>query len=211
MLEKIRVQKIFGERLKEAREQNNLTIKSLSEIIHLTEATLSRYENGLMGAKRTTINELAFHLKVNPIWLLGYDAEKYTIENNQTSKPIPILGKIAAGTPILAHENIEGYEFVPENSKADFCLRVQGDSMNGARIYNNDLVFIRQQNIVETGEIAAVQIDGENATLKRFYKMGNQIILRSENHAYKEQIYNKSDFKEIKILGKCLFAKFEIN
>lgn len=213
-MDKNELMKIFGERLKELRESYGMTIKQVADTVHLTEATMSRYENGKMGAKRTTIQILASYFKVNPAWLMGYpSADKY-LESELTEpklKKIPILGYIAAGTPIFAEENIEGYEYVPDYSKADFCLRVKGDSMINARIYDGDMVYIRKQPEVETGEIAAVIIDGENATLKRFYKMGNQIILRPENPSHKEQIYTKTEFKEVTIVGKCIACKFWID
>lgn len=73
----------------------------------------------------------------------------------------PLLGNIACGEPIFANEERELYVEAGANIQADFCLRAKGDSMIGARIYDGDIVFIKQQPMVEDGEIAAVLIEDE--------------------------------------------------
>ena len=94
---------------------------------------------------------------------------------------------------------------------ADFVLKVHGDSMTGARINDGDYVFIRQQPEVENGEIAAVAI-GDDATLKRFYKYGNMIVLRSENPKYKDMEFSESDVieKNIHIIGKAVAFQSDV-
>ena len=115
---------------------------------------------------------------------------------------VPIVGTIAAGTPILAEENIEGYAPL-QDKKADFALTVKGDSMIGDNIHPGDIVFIKQQPTVEIGEIAAVLIDGD-ATLKHFYRDGDSVTLVSSNTKYKPMIYHKGDCDEFRILGKAV-------
>jgi repressor LexA len=110
----------------------------------------------------------------------------------------------------LALENIIGYEYIPVNVKADFCLKVKGDSMINARINNGDIVFIRQQPDIENGEIAAVIVDGEEATLKKVYKYPGTITLRPENPNYQEMVFDKKSFKSINIIGKCVAVKFSL-
>lgn len=83
-----------------------------------------------------------------------------------STKRFPLLGDIACGKPIMANEEKELYVEAGTNIHADFCLKAKGDSMIGARIYDGDIVFIRKQEMVNNGEIAAVIIDDE-ATLKR--------------------------------------------
>ena len=137
--------------------------------------------------------------------------DKYHQLNNLDCKPLNILGTIAAGIPILAQEDIEGVEYVPKNFHADFCLRVKGDSMIGARILDGDIVYIRKQPDVENGEIAAVIIDNEDATLKRVYKRNGIITLRPENPMYEEKTYcPKRDNVKIDIIGKAVFFKSEV-
>ena len=123
---------------------------------------------------------------------------------------IPILGRIAAGVPIYAEENIEGYTYTDLNGGAEyFGLRVRGDSMNAARIYDGDIVIIRRQDIVENGEIAAVLIDDQDATLKRFSRHGDIVTLmpQSTNPVNQPFVY---DLKEttVKILGLVVKVEF---
>ena len=110
---------------------------------------------------------------------------------------------IAAGQPIFAEEHFESYVEAGANIRADFCLRVKGDSMINARICDGDIVFIRKQPDVNDGEIAAVLIDNE-ATLKRVYKKKGEIILVAENPAYKPLVYKGEELNEIRILGKAI-------
>ena len=101
----------------------------------------------------------------------------------------------------------EEYEFQVDTTdeiKSDFALKCKGDSMIGARIYDGDIVFVRKQETVENGEIAVVAIEDE-ATLKRFYKYNDLIVLRAENPAYKDMVFSPSDHKQIRILGKAVW------
>ena len=126
-------------------------------------------------------------------------------------KRIPILGRIAAGAPIYAEENIEGYTFTDLNGGAEyFALRVRGDSMNAARIFDGDIVIIRRQDIVENGEIAAVLIDDQDATLKRFSRNGDTVTLipQSTNPEHQPFVYNLKD-TSVKILGLVIKVEFQ--
>lgn len=175
----------IGVRLKTSREQNDLTIKDVATRIGLSASTISRYENGIVeNVSLPTMQMLADLYKVNVLWLLGKSEDKHerTI-NKQSTISVPLVGTIAAGTPILAEENIERYFNIDSSIKADFCLRIKGDSMINEGIHNNDIVFIHQQPILENGEIGAVIIDGE-ATLKRFYKTNTGIVLQPANEKY---------------------------
>jgi len=101
-------------------------------------------------------------------------------------------------------EEKEVYVDSTTDVKADFILIAKGDSMTGARINDGDLVFVRQQPEVENGDIAVVAIDDE-ATLKRFYKYSDDlIVLRAENPEYKDMEYRPGDHKDIRVLGKAV-------
>ena len=115
----------------------------------------------------------------------------------------PRLGVIACGEPILAAENIDDYDLVPENINCDFTLLCKGDSMINARINDGDIVYIREQPQVENGEIAAVLIDNE-ATLKRVYIYKDKVVLQPENTKYSPMVYSKEEMNEIRILGKAV-------
>lgn len=201
---------LFGKRLAEVMTDNNDTTYSLGEYLQLSNATISRYTTGGMAPKIPTVQAIAEKYGVDPMWLMGTEGASKYGEKNQAIKKIPILGTIAAGTPILAHENIEGYEHVPEDTKVDFCLYIKGDSMIGARILDGDMVYIRKQPEVENGEIAAVIIDAEEATLKRFYRLNGTVILRAENPNYADKVFNKKDMKQVNVLGKAIFFKSEV-
>jgi len=194
---------LFGNRLLESMRDNNDTTYSLAEYLHLSPSAISRYTTGDMAPKIPTVQAIAGKYGIRPSWLMGIEGENKYPETEEKAKRIPIVGTIAAGLPLLTQENIEGFEYVPENLDVDFCLRVKEDSMMNARILDGDLVFIRKQQEVENGEIAAVLID-QDATLKRFYNINGMVILRSENPNYPEMIYTKKDMKEVSILGKAV-------
>lgn len=118
-------------------------------------------------------------------------------------RKIPLVGTIACGTPILADQNIEEYVSIPKNITADFALTCKGDSMINARIFDGDVVYIRQQQTVENGEIAAVLIDNE-ATLKRVQLFDDHIILQPENPMYKPLAFWGEEMNTVRILGKAV-------
>ena len=194
--------KEIGNRIKSKRLEKQLTLKELGEQIGVASSTILRYENGEIGTiKLPVIESIAKVLEVDPAWLI-LKSEKpipYKVEKFEVKK-IPLLGTIAAGTPILAEENIEDYFSIDAKIKADFALKIRGDSMIGAAIFPEDIVFIRKQDHLENGDIGAVLIE-ENATLKKFYKQDNTIILQSENDMYKPIILTNGN---VKILGKLV-------
>jgi SOS-response transcriptional repressor LexA len=115
-------------------------------------------------------------------------------------KRIPILGRIAAGVPITAVENIEGYEWVDDES-IDYGLVVKGDSMIPL-IREDSAIYVAKDLPVENGDVVVALVDGldgADATVKRYYKWGNQVILKPENPSYKEQEYSA---KDVRIVGK---------
>lgn len=199
---------VFPQRLNECLEASDMKDYQLAEYLHLSPGTISRYKTGDIAPKVTAIIAMAELFSVRHNWLMGIDDEKY-----DTTKPgykqIPILGRIAAGKPLNVEEDVMGYEYVPDAVPVDFALQVHGDSMIGARIFDKDIVFFRKQDMVETGEIAAVQIDSQEYTLKRVYYDKRSIELRSENPMYPPLVYRDSDRKEVHILGKAIRAVFE--
>ncbi len=199
------IPEIFAKRLSQMIAERGESCHSVAAAVHMSAGTISRYCNKLIDKPKTAVVwMLAEYLRVDPTWLMGYDAP-YTQAADLMpveARRVPMLGQIAAGRPIYADEQHDCY--VEANAdRADFCLKVKGDSMIGARIYDGDTVFIHAQPDVEDGEIAVVLIDDE-ATLKRVYKMGDRIILRAENPAYPPMEFCKSDGKVLRILGKAV-------
>ena len=115
------------------------------------------------------------------------------------TRPVPLLGTIAAGEPILAEQALAVAD-CEAGIHCDFALRVKGDSMVGARIHDGDVVFIRRQDDVADGQIAAVVIDDE-ATLKRVYHVKNGLQLLSENPKYPPMMFTLNECGAIRILG----------
>lgn len=206
----------FGDRLKQLRTEHGLTMEALVNAIRdkypgtsINKSQVSRYESNLVKPKQfDTIETLAEFFDVHVNYMMGRSNNRHGDSNSY--KRVPILGTIAAGIPILAQEDLQGYEYVPQSNPVDFCLIVKGDSMINARIFNGDIVYIRQQPDVENGEIAVVMLDDEEATLKRVYKFSGNVILKAENPVYKETLISKTKIKSLKILGKALYFKSEV-
>lgn len=207
----------FKKRLNQALSLRNMKPSELAEKSGMHKSRISQYTNGLYEAKQDAVYKLAKALDVNEAWLMGFDVpiERIEYRNYPTNlykietKKLPILGSIAAGQPITANQELEHYVEVGTNVKADFCLKVKGDSMINARIQDGDIVFIRQQPTVEEGQIAAVLID-EEATLKRVYTANGEIILMAENPNYKPLIYKPEDGKNIRIIGKAVAFQSDV-
>ena len=114
---------------------------------------------------------------------------------------VPLIGEIACGTPILAEENIEDWVDLPRHIHADYALTCRGESMVGAGICDGDVVYIRQQPEVLNGQIAAVRVDDDTATLKRFYRAGDTVTLVAENPAIAPQVFSGAELGRLCVLG----------
>ena len=164
----------IGKRIKEIRISKNITQDELALKIGTTKQTIYKYENEIVtNIPSQKIELISNALNTTPDYLMGWSDKStddlYSIPGiNPIPKTYkrPRLGTIACGEPILAEENIETYDDIPDNIKCDFTLVCKGDSMINARINDGDIVYIKQQSQVDNGEIAAVLIDNES-TLKR--------------------------------------------
>src|SRR5699024_10773533 len=120
-----------------------------------------------------------------------------------TARYAPIIGKVTAGSPITAIENIEEYTPIPSSiaSTSDnvFVLNVEGDSMINAGILDGDKVIVKQQNTADNGDIVVAMTEDDEATVKRFYKEKNHIRLQPENDALEPIILH-----QVSILGKVI-------
>lgn len=198
--------------LKARRTKLGLTQLDVANAVGVSEATVSRWESGdIANMKRSRIASLASVLKISPSIIMGWNgtpeirlpSDVITIIPMPTMRKVPLIGSIACGTPILAEENCEGEVDVPDHIRADFALRCKGDSMINARIFDGDIVYIRQQESVEHGEIAAVIIDDE-ATLKRVYLYEDHISLEAENPQYRPLVYWEAEMNNVRILGRAV-------
>ncbi len=200
----------IGERIRLAREKIGMSQVDMADKIGVSKQNLYKYERGLVTNIPSDKIELIGKLTgVSPAYLMGWDnTETEPLPPNCfpiEKKKFPLLGNIACGEPIFADEDFEGYVEAGADIDADFCLRASGDSMIGARIHDGDIVFIKQQPIVDNGQIAAVLI-GNEATLKRFYydQASDTVQLMAENPSYAPIVKMKSDLNDIRILGRAI-------
>lgn len=214
--------KIIGERLKYARDElRGMSLQDVAEASGVARSTVQRYETAkIQNIKLPVVESFARVLNVNPAWLIGKSDDMEISSTNfidtslfpnvfplPKTKKVPLLGTIACGEPILATENIEAYVDMDSDIHADFALRCQGDSMINARIMDGDLVYIRKQDMVENGEIAAVLLDDcseSQATLKRVYISDDKIRLCAENPNYQDIVFFENDMNKVRIIGKAV-------
>ncbi|MEB3428842.1 transcriptional repressor LexA [Citroniella saccharovorans] len=197
----------IGDRINKKRLEKGMTLEELGKKVGVSKVTIHKYESKVItNIPSDRIEAMAKALDVSPAYLMGWDDEKDLsdipgIILPEKLKKIPILGVIACGEPIFAEENYDGYFMLDQNlPQADFILKAKGDSMIDMGIHEGDLVFLRQQPMVENGEVGAVLIDNE-ATLKKIYINEHEIILQPCNRNYPPIVVKTGD---IKIMGKLV-------
>ena len=189
------------------KKKNHLTNEDISRMSGVPKPTLDKITSG--ATKKPSLETVRAIAKALDLTLDDFSDEgERSIMTLPGVLPIPHmakkprLGAIACGDPILAVENTEGYDDVPDSIHCDFTLICKGDSMIGARIHDGDIVYIRQQPDVENNEIAAVIIDEESVTLKRVYRNDDYLVLMSENPTFAPIIINGGH--TARIIGKAV-------
>ena len=193
-------------RLRDAINGSGYSLSQISQMTDIPKSTLQRWTSGQI--KKVPVDEIvaiADAIGTSAKWIMGWGDDTpipADIMPPPKTRRIPILGTIACGTPIEAIQNYDGEAFVPEDVRCDFALRCKGDSMKDARINDGDLVYIRAQPQVESGQIAAVLIDGE-ATLKRVYYHPGSVVLMPANPAYDPIVLDPAtaDPDSVRVLG----------
>lgn len=203
-------------RIKLLREEKNIYQKDLAKLLNVSIPAINYYENEKRAMDTKTALTLAEYFGVSVDYLLGKTDVRNNIDtSNKRVYMCPVYGQISAGQPNWAEECIEGRLMLdPDlmgivNPEEHFFLRVNGESMNKV-IRNGAFALIHKQDTVESGEIAVVLVNGYDATLKKFTRQGDLIILepQSNDESFKTQVYDKTI--PIKILGKYV-GKMEIN
>lgn len=195
----------LGERIKRRREELGMTLLQVANQVGVSEATVQRYESGeIKNPKQPRIRALARALSVDVNYLMDWEDEggMSPLPHNLVGvrrKRIPLLGEIAAGAPILAEGEYDAYVSCDDAVRCDFALRISGDSME-PRIQDGDIVFIREQDDVDDGQIAAVLID-DSATLKHVYHIPGGVQLVSDNPRYRPMIFTSENSDSCRILG----------
>lgn len=206
--------KIFAANLTQLLKEREVTQAELAAKMKVAPSTVSSWCTGDKMPRMDKIVWLAEYFSVNRSNLLEKKSYPEVVFDNVFPiqlKKYRLLGEIACGEPIFCDEERESYIMSGTEIKADFCLKCKGDSMINARIYDGDIVFIRQQDEVENGEIAAVVIDNE-ATLKRvyYYPEQNMVILKPENPKYADIILQNESLNTVRILGKAIAFQSDV-
>ena len=195
----------FGDILKQIRRERGLSQDELAALLGTTKQVLSRYETKKRVPRLSVVADYAQKLGIPLSMLSGEQADpapEITRENGV--RRVPILGAAACGEPIYA-EPVICCQTESGEPPFDFALRCKGDSMIDARIYDGDVVFIRKQDYVDDGTIAAVMVD-DDATLKRVYRLADgRIELRAANARYAPIIIGgEGETRNVRILGKAV-------
>ena len=205
----------FGAILKNLRVSRDITQEQLASMLGVSRSAVGMYETGGRQPDFEMMETIADIFNVDMDYLMGRSKveRKHPLTPPGEDVPpgfqpmpamveVPLVGRIACGTPITAEENIERMVCVPAKWRATFTLTCEGSSME-PKIHDGDLVAIRSQPTVENGEVAAVRIDGE-ATLKRVYLHESFIELRAENPDYTSIILTKEEMNTVTIEGKAV-------
>lgn len=198
-------------RLKFLREEKGLSQPDMANFLNVSVPAYSYYENEKRDMSTEIQKKLANFFGVSIDYLVGNSNER---NSNLKDKLflIPIVGRVPAGEPLLADENIEGYLPIdpimynltsPDNL---FFLRVVGESMNKV-VSNGSFVLVKKQDYAETGDVVVALVNGDNeATLKRFKDLENNFVMLEPDSTYPEytpRIVNLRD-TEFKIIGKVI-------
>lgn len=207
----------IGQRIKFERLRNNFSQEEVAKAIGSTKQAIYKYETGIVtNIPMDKIQKMALLFSVEPSYLMGWKEREKTLDLQLFAETRPVrrkrlqmLGNVACGEPIFADATEDA--FVDVDIDADFCLTAKGDSMINARIFDGDILFVKQCDIVDNSEIAVVLI-GDEATVKRFYydRENNIVTLSPENPLYKPMRYQGAELDNIRVLGKVVLGQYRV-
>lgn len=200
----------FSNNIRFLRKQRNLTQEELAEMVgYKSFTTIQKWETGDSEPNMGVLRQLAdiFHLSISEL-------VETDLESKATSRPLPsniilpsahklpIMGTICAGDGVVCEDDYQGTFIVDIDVKADYCLKVHGDSMIGANIYDGDIVFISKSYDFVQDQIYAIErLDYNEASLKRVTQDGETLILNPCNPEYHAMV---TDYEEVRIIGRCV-------
>lgn len=202
---------MLAERLKILRKQNNLTQIALAAKLNLDKSSIAKYESANVTPSPDILLKMASIFGVSVDYLLG----RNNYEDNYPRQPeptngvwIPVLGKVQAGIPIEAVEEIIDYEEISKSMAEQgdyFALQIKGDSME-PQLYENDVAIVKQQNDCDSNDIAVVLVNGDEATVKRIKKGPEGLMLIPNNPTYEPMFYNNEQIANlpVTIIGKVV-------
>lgn len=192
----------YAKILREYKQKNGLTNEQVAKQLNVDTSTVSRIVSGsskfVNSATKDRISKLI-------------DVDIEDIDNHFLSFKKPLLGQVKAGYDLFVEENLEDYIPVSseDNINGDFFLRVSGDSMTGSKIFDGDLLFVKQSDNVIDGELAIVLIENNEVTVKRINRKNNMLILEATNPEYENHYYTAEEVSSIpiRIIGKVIYSK----
>lgn len=200
----------FGAKLKKCRKDMSLSQKEFGQKIGVAESTVSLYESNKRFPDADTLKKISALFEVSLDYLLGNEPAK-AAQPKTTGRGvrIPVLGRVVAGIPIEAVEEILDYEEITPELAATgefFALKIRGHSME-PRMMEGDVVIVRRQDDVDSGDVAIVLVNGDEATVKRVKKQEDGITLIATNTSvYEPHYYSNKEIEElpVRILGKVV-------
>lgn len=208
----------FSDRLKKAMVMKDLKQSDLARITGIDKSLISNYINGNYSPKQENIYTLSKTLGVDPSWLLGFDVEidmeaglsnidnAWYIETTDKYVMIPILGRVPAGIPIEAVEDVIGYESIPasmiKGANHYFALKIVGDSMF-PEYMDGDIIIVKQASTCDSGDDCIVMVNGDDATFKRVILQEDGMMLKPLNSNYEPFYFSRQDIEEkpVTIIG----------
>lgn len=190
---------IFGENLRKVMKEKDISQRRLGQLVGASVATVNAWCQGQSMPRQNMMEKIFTALNV-PNDELMLDRSKAPNLSVPAVYPLSILGNICCGDGVLAEENFDGYFFVDSSIKADYCLRVEGNSMSEANIFHGDIAFIKKSyDIFDGGIYAVVYGENCNAVLKKVYKQNDGLLLTPCNRNY-DSIF----VKDARIVGECI-------
>lgn len=172
----------------------------------ISPSTLSQWKSGAYSPKLPKLQRLAAYFGITVDELISGPKEKDPSTDH--SHYVPVLGRVAAGVPIEMVEDVLGFEEVDNSVGEAFALKIDGDSMEPL-LLRGDVVIVRRQEDVESGDVAIVSVDGEDATCKRIQKTPSGVMLVSVNPDYPPRFFSNEEIEElpVRILGRVVESR----
>jgi len=204
------VLKVISDVMKKKRLERGLTLKQIADKIGVTEATVQRWESGnIKSLRQGRISQLAEILHTTPSVLMGWDDKEDNIVILEDIKyyEVPRFESIAAGFGMIADSNPIGSDLLPLKSASEaeetMTVVVRGDSMY-PKIEDGDVIAVRKQSSVDSGTVAAILIDEQDAVVKKVTYGDDWILLHSFNPEYKDREFRGKDVQRIRVLGRVM-------
>ena len=198
-----------GNLIKNKRLEKNMTLEELGNLVGVGKSTVRKWENGMIqNMRRDKIEKLAKALGVSPLDILGQP--QLVPKERPAAFTIPVLGRVAAGIPIEAVEDIVDYEelssdIFKDSPKSYFGLKIKGHSME-PRICDGDYVIVHKQDDAECDDIVIARVNGEEATCKRLKKYSEGLALVSLNPSYEPMVFTPDQVRDlpVRVIGKVV-------